>query len=100
MATLKDVAEKAGVSIATVSNCINNTKTVKPATRAKIMQIIEELNYIPNASAKSLKSEASRAIGVVFPDIDDSCHADILKGIISLSIIHIFFHTAVSSLAC
>ena len=59
MATLKDVAEKAGVSIATVSNCINNTKTVKPATRAKIMQIIEELNYIPNASAKSLKSEAS-----------------------------------------
>ena len=83
MATLKDVAEKAGVSIATVSNCINNTKTVKPAPRAKIMQIIEELNYIPNASAKSLKSEASREIGVVFPDIDDSCHADILKGIIS-----------------
>lgn len=82
MATLKDVAEKAGVSIATVSNCLNNTKTVKQATRTRIMQAIEDLNYIPNASAKSLKSETSREIGVVFPDIDDSCHSDILKGII------------------
>lgn len=83
MATLKDVADRAGVSIATVSNCINNTKSVKPATRTKIMQVIEELNYIPNASAKNLKSENTKEIGVIFPDIDDSCHADILKGIIS-----------------
>ena len=83
MATLKDVAKKAGVSIATVSNCINNTKSVKSATRTKIMKIIDELNYIPNTSAKNLKSEYSKEIGVVFPDIDDTCHADILKGIIS-----------------
>lgn len=83
MATLKDVAERAGVSIATVSNCLNNTKSVKPATRTRIMSVIEELNYIPNASARNLKSETSREIGVVFPDIDDSCHSDILKGIIS-----------------
>lgn len=83
MATLKDVAKKSGVSIATVSYCINHTKSVKPSTRTKIMQAIEELNYIPNTSARNLKKETSKEIGIVLPDIDDLCHSEILKGIIS-----------------
>lgn len=48
MATLKDVANRAGVSIATVSYCINNTHNLNPETRARINQAIKELNYIPN----------------------------------------------------
>lgn len=83
MATLKDIAEKVGVSVATVSYCINNTKSVKLSTRTKIMQAIEELNYIPNTSARNLKAESSKEIGVIFPNIDDICHSEILKGIIS-----------------
>jgi len=83
MATLKDIAQRVGVSVATVSYCINNTKSVKPATRDKIMQAIRELNYIPNDSARKLKLETSRELGVVFPDIDDLCHSEILKGIVS-----------------
>jgi len=83
MATLKDIAERVGVSVATVSYCINNTKSVKPATRDRIMQAIKELNYIPNDSARKLKMETSRELGVVFPDIDDLCHSEILKGIVS-----------------
>ena len=83
MSTLKDVAKRAGVSIATVSYCLNNTKTVKAATRDKIMQAIEELNYIPNASAKSLKSESSKMFGVIFPDIDDLFYSEILEGIVA-----------------
>ncbi len=83
MATLKDIANHVGVSIATVSYCINNTKPVAPATREKIMQAIRELNYIPNDSARKLKMETSRELAVIFPDIDDLCRSEILKGIIS-----------------
>lgn len=83
MATLNDVAKKAGVSIATVSYCINNSKKVKPATRDRIMQVIEELNYIPNTSAQNLKSSISREIGVILPDMDEFCHTKILEGMIA-----------------
>lgn len=83
MATMKDVAERAGVSVATVSYCINNTKSVKSSTRARIMEAIEALNYIPNDSARTLRGEGAREFGVVFPDIDDLSHSEILKGIIS-----------------
>lgn len=83
MATLKDVAKDAGVSIATVSCCLSGAKNVKPETKSRVMDSIEKLKYIPNASARSLKSSASRKIGVVLTDIDNSYHSDIFKGISS-----------------
>ena len=49
MITLKDVAARAGVSVAAVSYCINGTRTLSPDTRARILQAAAELNYIPNA---------------------------------------------------
>ncbi|MCI8597295.1 MAG: extracellular solute-binding protein [Lachnospiraceae bacterium] len=82
MTTLKDVAQLAGVSIATVSYCINGTKNIKAATRLKVMQAIEELNYIPNRSAKTLRDPDSKEIGVVIPDIEDPYHSEILKGLV------------------
>ena len=82
MVTLKEVAERAGVSIATVSYCVNGTKSVAAATRSKVMKAIEELNYVPNSAARSLKSESVMEIGVVFPDIDDYYRSEILKGIV------------------
>lgn len=85
MVTLKEVAERAGVSIATVSYCINGTKSVSAATRGKVMKAIEELNYVPNAAARSLKSESAMEIGVVFPNIDDYYRSEILKGIVDQS---------------
>lgn len=83
MATLKDIADRVGVSVATVSYCINNTKTVKASTRDRIMQAIRELNYIPNDAARKLKKVTARELAVVFPDIDDLCRSEILKGLIS-----------------
>lgn len=83
MVTLKDVAELAGVSIATVSYVLNGTRSVKPATRIKVLGAVEKLNYIPNSSARNLKTRDSNEIGVVFPSIDDFCHSEILKGIAS-----------------
>lgn len=83
MSTLKDVAKKAGVSLATASYCVNNSKSLKEETRAKIMKAVEELNYIPNSGARNLKVAKSNEIGVVVPEIDDYCHSEILKGIVS-----------------
>lgn len=80
MATLKDVARDAGVSIATVSCCLSGKKNVKPETRAKVMDSIEKLKYIPNASARNLKKADSKKIGFVLTDIDNSYHAEIFKG--------------------
>lgn len=83
MATLKDVAKDAGVSIATVSYYLNGTKHIKPETRMKIMDSIEKLKYIPNAAARSLRTADSKKIGIVLTDIDNLYHADIFKGISS-----------------
>jgi LacI family transcriptional regulator len=66
MPTIKDIAEKAGVSIATVSKTINNYPDVNPKTREKILKIAKELNYFPNAVAKSLVQKKTNTIGVFF----------------------------------
>ncbi len=83
MATLKDVAKDAGVSIATVSCCLSGTRYVKPETRMKIMDSIEKLKYIPNASARNLRSSSTNRIGVVLTDIDNAYHTEIFKGVSS-----------------
>ncbi|MFV0466366.1 MAG: extracellular solute-binding protein [Lachnospiraceae bacterium] len=82
MVTLKDVAERAGVSIATVSYCINEKNNIKPETKLKVKQAIEDLNYIPNYSARNLKNTVSDEIGVILPNLEDSINSEILKGII------------------
>lgn len=83
MATLKDVAKDAGVSIATVSCCLSGSKPVKPETKSRVMDSIEKLKYIPNRAARDLKSFSSNLIGVVLTDIDNAYHAEIFKGISS-----------------
>ena len=82
MTTLEDVAKLAGVSIATVSYVINETKSVRQETRLKVLAAIEQLNYIPNNSARRLRDTSANEIGVVFPHIDDPYYSEILKGII------------------
>lgn len=81
MATLKDVAKDAGVSIATVSCCLSGSRAVKPETRTRIMDSIEKLKYIPNASARNLRATSTNQIGVVLTDIDNTYHTEIFKGI-------------------
>lgn len=81
MATIKDVAKHAGVSVATVSCCLTGAKPVKPETKIRVMQAVEALHYIPNAAARSLKMTGSKKIGVVLPDLNDEFYAEMLKGI-------------------
>lgn len=82
MPTLKDVAARAGVSIAAVSYCINGTHNLTPETRARINEAIAELNYIPNSQAKNLKRRTSREICAIFPDLENLCYNEYLKGIL------------------
>lgn len=64
---MKDVARRAGVSVATVSHVINGTRFVNPETKNKVLKAVEGLNYVPNAAAKSLKSKSSKTIKIVLP---------------------------------
>jgi len=67
MATMKDVAAKAGVSVFTVSSVINNYPRISPSTRDKVLKAIESLSYVPNTVARSLRTRRSGTIGVIVP---------------------------------
>lgn len=67
MATLKDVAERSGVSVTTVSRMLNNRGYISEKTRKKILKAMEELNYQPNEIARSLSLQKSKIIGLIVP---------------------------------
>ncbi len=81
MATIKDVAKLAGVSIATVSNYLNHTKPVSRAASTRIAQAIDTLQYTPNLSARSLKSRVYTNVGVILPNLSDSYYVQIFQGL-------------------
>lgn len=66
--TIKDIARKAGVSIATVSFVINNTKPISEETRSRVIDTIEEMNYHPSKSARSLATGSTGNIGFILTD--------------------------------
>lgn len=74
-----DIAEMAGVSIATVSRVINGNGGYSKSTEEKVLNIIKEFGYMPNANAKSLRTNMSKSIGVVVPDITNEFFAKIVR---------------------
>src|SRR6185312_10450268 len=78
---LKDVARTAGVSTATVSHVINETKYVSDATREKVQRAIKECNYYPNAHARTLASGRSNIIGLLVSDIANPFFPELVKSI-------------------
>ncbi|MDZ4768222.1 MAG: LacI family DNA-binding transcriptional regulator [Chloroflexota bacterium] len=69
MASMKDVAFKAGVSVATVSRVLADKPHIRPEIRALVLQVVEELNYRPNRLASNLRRQTSQVIGVLVGDI-------------------------------
>lgn len=67
--TIKDVASKAGVSTATVSRYLNNSRTFPENITSSIQNAIESLNYVPNENARSLKHNKTNVIGIIIPDM-------------------------------
>lgn len=79
--TIYDVAREAGVSMATVSRVVNGNKNVKENTRQKVLDVIERLDYRPNAVARGLASKRTTTVGVVIPNISNSYFSILAKGI-------------------
>jgi len=79
--TISDVADKAGVSIATVSRVINGTTPVAPETMQRVQDAIEELAFIPRAAARVLASNRTETLGLLLPEIGGAFFSPLLRGI-------------------
>lgn len=81
MITIKDIAEKAGVSYATVSRALNGRAEVSPMTRSRIVAMAEEMGYEPNAVARSLVKKKTSTIALIVPDVANPFFADITMAV-------------------
>ena len=79
--TIRDVAKKANVSVATVSRVINNQGYVYEETRNTVMKIIDELGFEPNQLARSLTNHRSKMIGVIVPHVGTTFYGQLIEGI-------------------
>ncbi len=81
MASIRDVAEHAGVSIATVSHVLNGTRKVADSTRKQVEEAFVVLNYRPNRIARSLRTSVNHTIGMVIPDHANPFFAETARGV-------------------
>jgi DNA-binding LacI/PurR family transcriptional regulator len=81
MSSIKDVAREAGVSTATVSHVINNTRFVSEEVRARVLGAVEHCGYYPNAHARSLASGRSQTFGLVVSDLSNPFFPELVKSI-------------------
>ena len=79
--TIYDVAREANVSMATVSRVVNGNQNVKPVTRKKVLEVIERLDYRPNAVARGLASKKTTTVGVIIPDVSNIYFSSLARGI-------------------
>ncbi|MEV0185223.1 LacI family DNA-binding transcriptional regulator [Streptomyces sp. NPDC050625] len=88
--SLKDVAERAGVSIKTVSNVVNNYPHVTPAMRARVQAVIEELGYRPNLTARHLRKGRTGIIALAVPELGNPYFAELAGAVIDAAAEHEF----------
>ncbi|RFB17996.1 LacI family transcriptional regulator [Bacillus sp. HNG] len=81
MANIQQVAQKAGVSVATVSRVLNNATSVSPKTRLKVENAIKDLNYEPSMLGRNLRNSESRQLLVLLPSISNPFYTEIINGI-------------------
>ncbi len=93
--SMKDIAKLSGVSVATVSRVINNNGRFSEKTRKKVEKVIEETEYQPNFSAKSLRMNKSHSIGIIVPDITNYFFAEVVQ-----KIEEILFEAGYSTIIC
>ncbi len=71
MATIKDIARAAGVSVSTVSHTLSGNRPISEATRTRVLEVIAELGYRPNRLAQGLVSKTTRSLGLLVPDLNN-----------------------------
>lgn len=79
--TIVEVAEKAGVSLGTVSRVLNNSSHVAPATRERVASVMREMGYVANRQARSLKGSKTNIIGMLVPDLGTGYIGEIISGV-------------------
>lgn len=79
--TNKDVASRAGVSIATVSRVVNGLPNVRPELARRVLRAVKELNYQPSRTAQRLRAKRSQVIGLVISDIQNPFFTSVVRGI-------------------
>jgi LacI family transcriptional regulator len=80
-ATIRDVAARAGVSVATVSRALNGIGPVRTDTSRRVVAAARALKYVPHAGARSLSTRSTRTIGVVLPDLYGEFFSEVIRGI-------------------
>ena len=81
MATIKDVARRANVSITSVSHVVNSTRFVSERVRTEVEAAIRELDYVPSAVARSLKSKTTKTLGMLIPNCSNPYFAEIVRSV-------------------
>ncbi|MGA2766189.1 MAG: LacI family DNA-binding transcriptional regulator [Spirochaetia bacterium] len=77
--TIRDVAFKAGVSLKTVSNVVNNRRVVKAVTRERVLRAIEDLDYRPSAAARALVTRSRRLISLLVSDVTNPAYPEMVE---------------------
>jgi len=81
-ATMKHVAERAGVSIKTVSNVVNGSQHVTPQTRTRVQRAIDDLGFVPNATARSLRLGRSGVVALALPELCSPYFAELAHHVV------------------
>jgi LacI family transcriptional regulator len=81
LVTMKDVAQRAGVSVSTVSHVINETRFVSDELRERVLRAMRELNYQPDAVARSLRTKKTHVVALVIPDITNPYYPQVARGV-------------------
>jgi LacI family transcriptional regulator len=79
--TIRDVAAKAGVSVATVSRVFNRKGPIREDTIRRVLDVAGEMQYVPHAGARSLSTRSTRTIGVVLPELHGEFFSEVIRGI-------------------
>ncbi|WP_344448777.1 LacI family DNA-binding transcriptional regulator [Actinocorallia aurantiaca] len=80
-ASIREVARRAGVSVGTVSNVLNRPDVVAEATRVRVLTAIEELGFVRNEAARTLRKGSGRTLGVIVEDISNPYFTDLARGV-------------------
>ncbi|TKD70871.1 LacI family DNA-binding transcriptional regulator [Pseudalkalibacillus hwajinpoensis] len=98
MATIKDVAKRAGVAVSTASYALNNIKKVSPATVKKVQDAARELNYQKNGFASDLKRTKTNTIALILKDLSGPYYSELIKGVQEVTMTNGFDLIACSSI--
>src|SRR6201988_1673463 len=81
MVTVKDIAAAVGVSVATVSNVLNDRPNVGEATRHKVLELARRLGYRPNRAAQAMRTGRTRSLGLVLPDLTNPFFPELAQAV-------------------